>query len=78
MRLTESSIQQKCPELINNKTHSLPSRQCKTACFSDDQAKPVTLDWEDLINLPYLSDIELSDFHLFQSLQNSLNEKNSP
>ena len=33
------------------------------------------LDWEDLINLPYLSDIAPSDFHLFQSLQNSFNEK---
>ena len=33
------------------------------------------LGWEDLINLPYLSDIAPSDFHLFQSLQNSFNEK---
>ena len=32
--------------------------------------------WEVLIHLPYSPDIVPSDFHFFQSLQNSLNGKN--
>ena len=34
------------------------------------------LGWEVLIHLPYSPDIAPSDFHLFWSLQNSLNGKN--
>ena len=38
--------------------------------------KLLQLGWEVLIHLPYSADIAPSDFHLFQSLQNSLNVKN--
>ena len=38
--------------------------------------KLLQLGWEVLIHPPYSQDIAPSDFHLFQSLQNSLNGKN--
>ena len=38
--------------------------------------KCLLLGWEVLIHPPYSPDIAPSDFHLFQSLQNSLNGKN--
>ena len=37
--------------------------------------KLLQLGWEVLIHLPYSPDIESLDFHLFRSLQNSLNGK---
>ena len=37
--------------------------------------KLLELGWEVLIHLPYSPDIVPSDFHLFRSLQNSLNGK---
>ena len=46
-----------------------------TYCF-DDQAKAVTAQLEVLINLLYSPDSAPLDFHLFQTLQNSLNGKN--
>ena len=38
--------------------------------------KLLQLGWEVLIHLPHSPDIAPSDFHLFWSLQNSLNGKN--
>ena len=38
--------------------------------------KLLQLGWEVLIHPPYSPDIAPSDFHLFRSLQNSLNGKN--
>ena len=38
--------------------------------------KLLQLRWEVLIHPPYLPDTAPSDFHLFRSLQNSLNGKN--
>ena len=38
--------------------------------------KLLQLGWEVLIHPPYSPDITPSDFHLFRSLQNSLNGKN--
>ena len=38
--------------------------------------KLLQLGWEVLIHSPYSPDIAPSNFHLFQSLQNSLNGKN--
>ena len=46
-------------------------------CLFDDQEKTVTAWLEVLIPLPYSPDIAPSDVHLFCSLKNSLNGKNS-
>ena len=46
------------------------------ACFFADQEKLLQLGWEVLIHPLYSPDTAPSDFHLFQSLQNSLNRKN--
>ena len=68
---------EKHPELINRKCIILHQDNARPHVFLMTRQNLLQLDWEDLINLPYLSDIAPSDSHLFQSLQNSLNEKNS-
>ena len=70
------ALDKKRPELVN--------RKC--IIFHQDNARPhvslmtrqnlLQLGWAVLIHLSYSSDIAPSDFHLFQSLQNSLNGKN--
>ena len=71
----KAALYKKHPELVNRKC-VIPSGYRKTSCFFDDQAKTVTAWLEVLIHLLYSSDIAPLDFHLFQSLQNSLNGKN--
>ena len=71
----KKALEEKHPELVNRKRiifhqvnarpHSLMTRQ-----------KLLQLGWEVLIHLPCSPDIAPLDFHLFQSLQNSLNGKN--
>ena len=71
----KAALNEKCPELVNR----------KHAVFHQDNVRPHVsvmtgqklsqLGWEVLIHLPYSPDIAPSDFHLFWSLQNSLNGK---
>ena len=75
IRSTESSTWRKASIISQQKTHCLPSGQCKTSCSFDDQAKTVKLGWEVLIHPLYSPDTGPSDVHLFLSLQNSLNGK---
>lgn len=75
MRLKQS-IQEKRPELINR----------KGVVFHHDNARPHTslttrqklreLGWEVLMHPPYSPDLAPSDYHLFRSLQYSLNGVN--
>ena len=72
----KAALDKKCPELVNRR-HII---------FHQDDARPhgslmtrqklLQLGWEFLIHPPYSTDIAPLDFHLFQSLQNSLNGKN--
>ena len=60
--------------------YNLPSGKfCinKTPGFFDEPAKTVTAWLGSSDSLPYSPDIEPSDFHLFQSLQNSVSGKMS-
>ena len=70
---TESNTR-KASGISQQKMHNLPSRYYKTMCLMGRQ-KLLQLGWEVLIHPPYSPDIAPSDFHLFRSLQNSLNEK---
>ena len=71
-RSTESSTWQKASGISQQKTHHLLH---KTACFFDEQAETCSLAGKFLIHPSYSPDIVPSDFHWFQSLQNSLNGK---
>ena len=53
--------------------HNLPSGRPHVSLMT--RRKLLQLDWEVLIHQPYSLDISPSDIHLFQPLQNSLNEK---
>ena len=69
--------------VLDEKHLELVNRKC--IIFHYDNARPhvslmtmqklLQLGWEVLIHLPYSPDIATLDFHLFQSLQNSLNGK---
>jgi len=66
----QQAIERKQPELINR----------RDVVFHHDNARPHTslmtrreLDWEVLMHPPYSPNIAPSDYHLFRSLQNSLN-----
>ena len=68
----KTAIEQKRPEKAN----------WKGVVFYQDNARPLItrqklleLGWDVLPYSPYSSDFTPSDFHLFRSLQNSLNEK---
>ena len=70
-------------EALNDKHPELVKRKC--IIFHQDSLRPhmslmtrqklLQLGWEVLIHPPYSPDIAPSDFHLFRSLQNSLNGK---
>ncbi|KAG5309270.1 SETMR methyltransferase, partial [Acromyrmex insinuator] len=78
MQLTKlnQALRQKCPELVNRKG-SYPfhydNARPHTAIIT--QQKLVQLGWDVLPHPPYSPDLASSDYHLFQSLQNSLNGK---
>ena len=69
----QQAIERKRPELINRR-----------GVFHHDNARPHTslmtrqklreIGWEVLMHPPYSPDIAPSDYHLFRSLQNSLND----
>jgi len=70
-----AAVKEKRPELVNR----------KGVVFHHDNARPYTslvtrqklldLGWEVMLHPPYSPDLAPSDYHLFRSLQNSLNGK---
>ena len=70
----KAAFDEKGPELVNRK--HIIFHQDNVGPHVSLMTRQKLLQLEVLIHLPYLPDIAPSDFHLFQSLQNSLNGKN--
>ena len=68
-------LDEKHPELVNRKCIIFHQDKARPHVSLMTRQKLLQLGWEVLIHLPYSSDIAPSDFHLFRSLQNSLNGK---
>ena len=71
----KAALDEKCPELVNRKHIIFHQDNARLHVSLMTRQKLLQLGWEVLIYPPYSPDIEPSDSHLFQSLQNSLNGK---
>ena len=72
----KAALDEKRPELVNRKGIIFHQHNTRLHVSLMTRQKLLQLGWEVLIYPPYSPDIAPSDFHLFQSLQNSLNGKN--
>ena len=64
------------PELVSRKLIIFHQDNARPNVSLMTRQKLLQLVWEVLIHPPYSPDVAPSDFHLFRSLQNSLNGKN--
>ena len=71
----KTALDKKHPELVNRKCIIFHQDNARLHVSLMMRQKLLQLGWEVLIHLPYSSDIAPLDFHLFWSLQNSLNRK---
>ena len=72
----KTALNKKHPEFVNRKCIIFPQDNARPHVSLMTRQKLLQLGWEVLIHLPYSPDIAPLDFHLFRSLQNSLNGKN--
>ena len=72
----KTALDEKRPELVNRNLIIFHQDNARLHVSLTTREKLLQLGWEVLIHLPYSADIAPSDFHLFRSLQNSLNGKN--
>ena len=72
----KAALDEKRPELVNRKCIIFHQDSSRLHVSLMTRQKLLQLGWKVLIHPPYSSDIAPSDFHLFWSLQNSLNGKN--
>ena len=72
----KAALDEKRPDLVNRKRIIFHQDNAILHVSLMTRQKLLQLGWEVLIHPPYSSDIAPSDFHLFWSLQNSLNGKN--
>ena len=73
----KTAIEQKRPEIANRKGVVFHQDNAWSHVSLMNSTKVVRARWDVLPHPPYSSDLAPSDFHLFRSLQNSLNEKAS-
>ena len=71
----KAALDEKHPELVNRKHKIFHHDYTRPQVSLMTRQKLLQLGWEVLIYPPYSPDIAPSDFHLFRSLQNSLNGK---
>ena len=71
----KAALDKKRPELVNRKPINFHEDNARLHVSLMTRQKLLQLGWEVLINPPYSPDIAPSDFHLFRSLQKSLNGK---
>ena len=69
------ALQQKRPELVNREVIVFRHDNARPHTALTSREKLLQLGWEALPHPPYSPDLAPSDFHLFRSLQNSLNGK---
>ena len=69
-------ITKKCPELINRKGVVFHHDNARPHTSLQTRQKLLALGWDVLPHPPYSPDIAPSDYHLFRSLQNSINGLN--
>ena len=72
----KAALDEKRPELINRKCRLFHQDNARPHVSLMTRQKLLQLGWEVLIHPLYSPDIAPSGFHLFRSLQNSLNGKN--
>ena len=72
----KAALDKKRPELVNRKHIIFHQDNVRPYVSLMTGQKLLHLGWEVRIHLLYSPDIAPLDFHLFRSLQNSLNEKN--
>ena len=72
----KATLDEKRPELVNRKRIIFHQDNSKPHVSLMTRQKLLQLGWEVLIHPPYSPGTAPSDFHLFQSLQNSLKGKN--
>ena len=72
----KAALDKKCLELVKRKHIIFHQDNARPHVSLMTRRKLLQLGWKVLIHPPYSPDIAPSDFHLFLSLQNSLNGKN--
>ena len=72
----KAALDEKHPESVNRKCIIVHQDNARLRVSLMTRQELLQLGWEILIHPLYSPDIAPSDFHLFQSLQNSLNGKN--
>ena len=72
----KAALDEKRPELVNRKHIVFHQDNARPHVSLMTRQKLLQLGWEVLIHMLYSPDIAPSEFHLFWSLQNSLNGKN--
>jgi histone-lysine N-methyltransferase SETMAR len=68
-------LKEKCPHLVNRKGVVFHQEKARPHVSEMMQQKIKELNWEILDHPPYSPDLAPSDYHLFRSLQNHLNNK---
>ena len=74
----KAALNEKSPESVDRKSIIFHQDNVRPHVSLMTRQKSLQLGWEVLIPPPYSPDIEPSNFHLFWSLQNSLNGKEFP